>query len=63
LGDLSIDRDQREKSEPGEPEQLPETKTKIRHRMESSREIRGWIRVEKAVIVRSACGDSENLVH
>jgi hypothetical protein len=31
LGDLSIDRDQREKVRPGELEQLPESKTKINH--------------------------------
>jgi hypothetical protein len=31
LGDLSIDRDQREKVKPGELEQLPESKTEINH--------------------------------
>jgi len=31
LGDLSIDRDQREKSKTGRFEQLPESKTKISH--------------------------------
>jgi hypothetical protein len=31
LGDLSIDRDQREKVKPGELEQFPESKTKINH--------------------------------
>jgi hypothetical protein len=31
LGDLSIDRDQHEKWEPGELEQLPESKTKLNH--------------------------------
>jgi hypothetical protein len=31
LGDLSIDRDQREKVKPGELEQLPDSKTKINH--------------------------------
>ena len=34
FGDLSIDRDQREKSEPGRLEQLPESKTKISHHMD-----------------------------
>ena len=36
FGDLSIDRYQREKSEPGRFEQLPKSKTKISHHMTST---------------------------
>jgi hypothetical protein len=45
LGDLSIDRDQREKVKPGELEQLPESKTKIRRHMDNRLGMRQRVRL------------------